>query len=436
MRRYKTSDCVTKRVFWISVCFWLTLIFSSATTVQATETEALLIHAARLFDGHQMRTDTSVLIQAGRITRVDLRDRFVDSKVRQINLGDATLLPGFIELHAHLGYRDVPAEVVLRHGVTTLRDVGGPLHKLYGGEGSLRVLTSGPIITAPNGYPIPKMGTHNIAIAVATEDEARKTVRNLIAGGAVVIKVALEPGGEEGAPWSHVHHHPAHQMPHARSAHDDNQHKPDHHPGHTQKSQVSHQQYGKPSWHLLSESIVKAIADEAHQQGRKVSAHIGEATGAKLALDAGVDEWAHIPCAVIPEQLLKQAVAQKVRIVTTIDTLSKCQGIAQNAKTLGALGAELLYGSEIAHSDIPWGIDAQELMYMMQLAGMKTIDALRAATSKSGAYLGIPQLGTLEPGAPADMIAIKGNPLHSLKALEYPDLVISGGKIVVHRLSK
>ena len=460
MRSYKTKDCVTRKGLGVTVLLWLTLVFSSTATVQATEAEAVLIHAARLFDGHQMRTNTSVLIEAGRITRVDLRDKFVDSNVRQINLGDATLLPGFIELHAHLGYRDVPAEVVLSHGITTLRDVGGPLHKPYGGDGSLRVLTSGPIITGPNGYPIPKIGTHNIAIPVATEDEARKTVRDLIAGGAVVIKIALEPGGEKGAPWSGGHHHPGHQMPHAKHAkgsHADDQHKsdhhkpdhhkpdhhkpdhhkPDHHSGHAQKDHAPHnKQHGKPSWPLLSENIVKAIVDEAHQQGRKVTAHIGEEIGAKLALDAGVDEWAHMPCAAIPESLLQQAVAQKVTIVTTIDTLSKCEGVAQNAKTFGALGAELLYGAEIAHPDIPWGIDVQELMYMMQMTGMQTIDVLRAATSKSGAYLGIPQLGTLAQGAPADMIAIKGNPLHSLKALEYPGLVISGGKVVVNRFNQ
>ncbi len=248
-------------------------------------------------------------------------------------------------MHAHLGYRDVPAEIVLSHGVTTLRDVGGPLHQPYGGEGSLRVLTSGPIITGPNGYPIPKIGTHNIAIPVATEDEARKTVRDLIAGGAVVIKVALEPGGEKGAPWSGGHsEHQTPHVKHAKSSHAVDHQKPEHHqsdhhkanhhpgPGHTQKDHTPHKQHGKPSWPLLSENIVKAIVDEAHQRGRKVTAHIGEAIGAKLALDAGVDEWAHVPCATIPEELLKQAVTQKVTIVTTIDTLSKCQGIEQNVK--------------------------------------------------------------------------------------------------------
>jgi len=176
--------------------------------------------------------------------------------------------------------------------------------------------------------------------------------------------------------------------------------------------------------------------DEAHQHDRKVTAHIGEAVGAAIALNAGVDEWAHVPCDHIPEALIKQAVTQNVKIVTTLDTLSKCSGVAQNAKTLGIQGANFLYGAEVAHPDIPWGINAQELIYMMQMTGMKSIDVLRAATSKAGQHLNIPLLGTLQQGASADIIGVKGDPTRMHKTLEYPELVISGGKIIVNRLKK
>jgi imidazolonepropionase-like amidohydrolase len=188
----------------------------------------------------------------------------------------------------------------------------------------------------------------------------------------------------------------------------------------------------KQTWPLLSEKIVKAIVDEAHINQRRVTAHIAEARGAQIAINAGVDEWAHVPCDVIPESLLKRAVAQKVKIVTTLDTLSKCAGVAQNARAWAELGGELLYGAEIAHPDVPRGINAQELIYMMQLGKMGMMGVLQAATSKAGEYLGFPLLGTLQSGATADIIAVKGNPTHNLKNLEYPDLVISGGKIVIN----
>lgn len=404
---------------------------------------AMLFHAARVFDGHEIRAGVSVLVDNGKVVRIDERAAFDGiAAARAIDLGEATLLPGFIELHAHVAFQKVPHDVVLRHGVTTVRDLGGPLHRPYGGDGKLRVLTSGPIITVPGGYPLNVFGSGDIARPVSTEKEARQVVRELVGGGAAVIKLALEPGGEAGAPWSGGHDHGAHDVPKARHAQDHA-----HGPRHEHVAPSAHQAFSRDlhahphgdaapvaahGWPMLTADLVRAIVDEAHRHGRKVSAHIGDAQGALIALQGGVDEWAHVPCAKLPDGLLLGALRHEVVVVTTIDTLSRCDGVAANARGLGALGVELLYGAEIAHPDVPWGIDAQELMHMRQLAGMQAIDVLRAATSRAGAHLGIPLLGTLLPGAPADIIAVRGNPLYALKTLEYPDLVVSGGKIVVN----
>lgn len=417
--------------------FLILAIFTSLPVAAQETNEAILLHAARVFDGSSIRTNTSVLVMNGKVAQIGPRESFNSSKAKVIDLGEATLLPGFIELHAHLSFQNVPANTVLRHGITTLRDVGGPLHKPYGGDGSLRVLTSGPILTAPGGYPISMLGDDaNIAVAVSTEKEARATVRDLVNGGAIVIKIALEPGGEAGAPWSSGHSHGhGHDSGHG---HGSSQGHGDHHAQTAPADRHAHHQPlhsaspSKQAWPLLPENIVKAIVDEAHQNNRKVTAHVAEVRGAQIAVNAGVDEWAHMPCDTIPESLLKKAAAQNVKIVGTLDTLSKCSGVAGNASTWTALGGELLYGAEIAHPDIPWGIDAQELIYMMQTAKMDLTDLLRAATSKAGRQLDLPLLGTLQQGAPADIIAVRGDLARSLKILEHPDLVISGGKIVVN----
>lgn len=382
------------------------LLAASAMPALAGD-NALLIRAQRVFDGQAMQQNAAVLIEDGKIAAMG--DELDADGAEVLELGDATLMPGLIELHAHLNYRQVPAETVLEHGVTTLRDVGGPVQRPQGGDGALRVLTSGPLLTAPGGYPIPLMGSENIAIALHDESEARDAVKRLIAEGAALIKVALEPGGEAGAPWSSAHGHG-----HGHAGHDAHAAAPG-------------------QWPLLSEAVVKAIVDEAHAHDKRVTAHIGDARGAKIALAAGVDEWAHMPCAALSDELLQQAAQQGVKIVGTLDTLSKCHGIAHNSQRWAALGGELLYGSEIAHPDIPWGIDSQELMLMRQWGDMSMLAVLQAATAKAGEQLGIPLLGTLQVGAPADLVAVKGDVGHSLKKLEYPDLVISGGKKVVDR---
>ncbi len=458
----------TARTLLFSLAAALLLSGCASTTPPAKDQsgKGILLHAARVFDGNEIKTGTSVLIEDGKVVKVDAREAFKNSAAKVIELGDATLLPGFIELHAHLTYRGVPADTVLKHGVTTIRDLGGPVHKPYGGKGQLRVLTAGLTLTSENGYPITKMGAANLAIPVSSEEQARESVRKLVAEGAVIIKVALEPGGEKGAPWAGSHGHAPHAGKHhsghndhtghaAEHHHDDSHSQENHHDhaGHDHDDAHHHEQKQASShhgtehaghhanaaaepWPLLSEAIVKAIVDEAHKHQRKVTAHIGEEKGAEIAINAGVGEWAHIPCAKIPKALLQKAAAQQVKVVGTFDTLSKCEGVFHNAHVLSGHGVEFLYGSEIAHPDIPWGIDGQELMYMRQYAKMKPLEILKAATSKAGQHLGIPLLGTLQKDAPADIIAVRGNPLQSLKSLEYPGLVISGGKVIVNDFGK
>jgi imidazolonepropionase-like amidohydrolase len=394
--------------------FKLALIAASlwaGGVVAADKTPALLLKAQRVFDGVELHQPAAVLVVDGKIKAIGDASQLKAKATQTIDLGDATLLPGLIELHGHLAFQHVPQNTVLAHGITTVRDVGGPLLPPTGGNGQLRLLSAGPIITVANGYPLPIFGhghadahhghqNHNpIAITVASEQQARQTVKDLIAGGAAVIKIALEPGGEVGAPWSQ---HPS-EIPNP--------------------------------WPMLSVDLVKAISDEAHQHGKLVSAHLSEDIGVSIALAGGVDEWAHMPCLAISDHLLQQAVQQKVKVIATLDTLSHCSGIFSNTQKLAALGAEILYGAELAHADIPWGIDAHELQLMMHLTGKTALEILQTATSKAGQQLGLAPLGTISAGAPADLIAVKGDALQNFKRLEYPDLVMSGGKVVINQFS-
>ncbi|MEQ1635517.1 MAG: amidohydrolase family protein [Methylococcales bacterium] len=375
-----------------------------------------LLTAARLFDGINFPQDNmAVLIEAEKIKQVGTLDQLGGLCSNKINLGDATILPGFIESHAHVTFQNVRKDTVLEHGITTVQDTGGPLMKSEGGQGALRLLSVGPIIQAPGGYPLNIFGGgtggyDKIGIPVSSIEDAQKVVVDLVNGGATAIKIALEPGGETGAPWMQPHDGPVPATP----------------------------------WPMLSEEIVKAIVTKAHELNKRVIVHVGENTGVERALVAGVDEFAHMPCAEVREDLLQQAVKQGVTFVTTIDTLGSCvasngKGIHSNTMSLASKGAKFIYGSEIGHDNVPWGINGEELHMILHLTSGESVDfsevinVLKAATSRAGERLGISGLGTLTPGAPADIIAVRGNALQKFKLLEYPDLVISGGRIVVDK---
>ncbi|AKH37105.1 MULTISPECIES: amidohydrolase family protein [Nitrosomonas] len=379
-----------------------------------------ILTAARLFDGINFPQDNmSVLIEGEKIKQTGSAGQLNALCENRIDLGDATILPGFIESHAHITFQNVKKDDLLEHGITTVRDTGGPLKAPEGGQGTLRLLSVGPIIQTPDGYPLNVFGgtggDDHIGISVGSVVEAEKVVADLVAGGATAIKIALEPGGESGAPW---------MQPHA----------------------------GQPlpptPWPLLPQEIVNAIVTKAHELGKKVLVHVGENIGFERALDANVDEFSHIPCSEIREDLLQRAVDQDVTFVTTIDTLASCidsstqKGIHSNTMSLASKGAKFIYGSEIGHDNVPWGINGEELHMMLHLTSGETIDftdvmnVLKAATSKAGEYLGLAPLGTLVSGAPADIIAVRGNPFEKIKILEYPDLVISGGRTIVNKFNE
>lgn len=364
------------------------------TNLEVTDRE-YVIRADLVFDGKRVLEHHAVMIAHDRIASVVPCDELRFSG-RIVDVA-GTLLPGFIDLHTHVVLDQTPQDTLLRHGITTVRDTGSPLAQLSAvSSGRLRVLAAGPILTAPGGYPIPVFG-RDVALEISNVAAARSAVRLLADHCVALIKIALEPGGSPGAPWSAHHSTPG------------------------------------PPWPMLSLPIVDAIVNEAHAHGLTVAAHLSGREGAALALDAGVDEWAHVPCDPLPDDLIARAGSAGVRVISTLDTQSRTVGVFQNATRLIEAGVRLLYGTDLAHPDVPWGIDAFELQLMLHTAkgALTPSDVLSAATARAGEHLGLAPLGQLVEGAPADLIAVRGNALDRFKLLEYPDLVVSGGVVIV-----
>lgn len=345
----------------------------------STQQPALYITASRLFDGVRViRGGAAVEVRADRIVAAG-KLRVPTTNGRVVRLGNATIMPGFIDLHVH----ESPA-VLLRDGITTTRNLGEDISILrppYAAKGYPRIVAAGPLITVPGGYPTRL--NPSIADPIESPAEGAAEVDKLVAKGAALIKIALEDGGNNSLP-------------------------------------------------MLSVPEVQAIVAEAHKLRRIVTAHVLEGPGLTVALAGGVDELAHMPCQEVTSDQIAEVVRRHIPVVGTlhIDQLhvslgSTCTDGLANAKTFVADGGELLYGTDIP--GVPPTLDLTELG-LMQQAGLSALQVMQAATTKAGTELGMAPLGALRRGAPADLWAVRGDPTHSLRLLGKPIYVMARGE--------
>lgn len=342
----------------------------------ANRDRALLVSAPRVFDGTRLIRDGAVLIRGGRVVRVGRRGAIRARGARRVTLTDATVLPGFIDLHVH---GETPR--LARDGVMTVRNLGQELERLrppHDRPGRQRRRSSGPIVSVPGGYP-GRVVDPAVQIDVRRPGDARRVVDRLVKRGASVIKAALEPGPQG-------------------------------------------------DWPMLSPGQLKAVVVAAHARKRDVTVHVERIDEMRLALAAGVDELAHLPCDRVDASAMRAAARERVRIVATLHVLDRCPAKLENGRAFVAAGGQLLYGTDFpVRESIPAGIDLEELR-LLQAAGLTRLQALAAATSQAGKALGEAPLGSLVKGAPADLFAVRGNPLEELEALGRPLLAIAGGK--------
>ncbi len=389
------------------------------------------VRAARMLDlaSGQMVANPVVVIQGNRI--VSLGQATVPKGARVVDLGDLTLLPGFIDLHTHLSSEisaasfTAPVTLTMADlafsaannarktvlaGFTTVRDFGGDVTVALG-KAVERGAVVGPHVV-PSRDPIGITGGHcdvtGFAPGVAEQGpsdgvadgpwQVIQAVRYQIKHGAQVIKVCATAGvlSLEGP--------------------------------------VGAQQ--------LSFEELKAIVDEATRHGIRVAAHAHGTEGIKAAVRAGVTTIEHgsmlddeaiammkergtylVPTTYLADRINLAVLPPVVR--------SKAETIIPFAraslKKAIAAGVRVGFGTDAGV--YPHGENAGEFIAYTRL-GMSPLDALRSATIVAAEALGVTDRGTIAPGKLADLIAVPGNPLQDITATQRVTWVMVGGKIV------
>jgi imidazolonepropionase-like amidohydrolase len=406
----------------------------------------VVLRAARLLDGTggPAVENGVVVVKGSRIEAVGPADRVaLPEGARTIDLGDATLLPGFIDCHTHLAGRvlgdpkgenaavrdpEVLGAILgvahcrktLDAGFTTVRNVGAS----HFADVALRTAIAEGRIPGPrivcaahaigitgghgdeNGFRAGLLdGDYRTGIADGVE-ECRKAVRYQIKGGADVIKM-IATGGvlSEG-------------------------------------DAVGATQY------TLEE--MKAIVDEAAKLERKVCAHAHGTEGIKLAVLAGVASIEH--GSFLDDEGARLMAERGTYLVPTLmagETVPKAAeaGIltgfrAEKARVAGKAMREAIRRA-VAHGvPIALGTDSgvyehgrngREFRLLVEWGGMTPMDAIVAGTRNASRLLGLDdRIGTLETGKIADIVAVPGNPLVDIGTLERPSLVMKDGKIERH----
>ncbi len=384
-----------------------------------------------------MRSPGVLVIKGDRIVSMTAGDAGADAHV--VDLGDATLMPGLIDCHTHVAARVVTsiylegfgpadesgesvaeaaifsiknANVMLRNGFTTIRDVGGgsgidiavrdsialgeiqgprmfvaglPL-TITGGHGDANDVPSDVIVNRPTGVAYGPYGFREVV---------RENVKNHVD----LIKI-LATGGVLS--------------------------------------------YGDV-WNIPQMNLdeIQAAVDESHKFQRKVSAHCHGDPGIALAVAGGCDSIDH--CTGVSEttaQTMKDRGTYLVPTIWALDSINQPgnpnhvpQNSLDKAKTMTTLrdagvhralgtGVKFAYGTDAG----VFPHDQNNLDFaLLRRLGMDPVDLLRSATSSAADLLGVDDRGRLAPGLLADVVAFPGDPTAQIDTMTRPKFIMQGG---------
>ena len=404
-----------------------------------------LVHAGHLIDGRgdAVRERVTLVVEGERIVEVadGLRPPAPGETV--VDLSDAWVLPGLIDLHVHLGsevsptaylerFTQNPADVALRAyadaqktlraGFTSLRNLGDSYNATIALRDAIRrglvdgprIWTAGKSIATTGGHADPTNGWCDLIEGdpgpkegvINGPDEAAKAVRQRYKDGADLIKITGTGG----------------VLSLARS----------------------------PDAPQFNDAELAAIVATARDYGFAVAVHAHGTEGMKRAVRAGVTSVEH--GTFMDDEVMR---LMKEKGTWYVPTLSAGIFVSAKAETPGYFpdivrpkaakvgaqirdtfarayraGLRIAFGTDSGVS--PHGENAQEFGYLVE-GGMKPMEAIRAATSSAAQVLGSNEVGEVAPGKYADLIAVDQSPLEDVTRLREVTFVMKGGAIVKQR---
>lgn len=373
-------------------------VASLCTHAQDGDRGFLVLAGGRLIDGTGAEPveDAAIVIRGSRIAYAGPAAEIeFPTGAEVLDVSGLTVLPGFINAHVHRGTDPSNLEVWAWQGVTTVRDLGATAETLRRFRHlhpptpeRARLVAAGPLITVPGGYPSVPFGSSTAAPILSAED-ARRLAEDLLDGGADLLKLALETGTVFGR-----------DIP------------------------------------VMSPAEASMLVRVAHGRGTVASAHITSVVDVRLALEAGVDDLAHMAVdRAVPDGLLRRIVGQKVLWVPTLE-LWQCAGqtsmAVDNLRRFKAAGGEVALGTDFEGYSCRWelGMPMTEIG-LMERAGMTPMEIVVAGTRNAARACGLDRdLGTLEIGKVADLLVVRGDPLSRLDALRDVRTVIHDGVVI------
>ena len=403
------------------------------------ESHPTVIRAGVVIDGtgSSPKENVAIVIRDGRIAEVRTATQADVANPSALDLTDVYVLPGLIDVHAHLtmshdpdldyGEVSAPASGILgvmhakrtlMAGFTTVRDPSGPYYAdvalrdaiAAGWVEGPRMFVSGPVITMTGGHGSvgnwapPELEIKSAAASVADgTDEIRKAVRMHHKYGVNFIKI-IATGGIF-----------------------------------TDRSDPGAASYTREE--------IEAAVDEARKRGQRVAAHAHGLEGIRNAVLAGVHSIEHgsyldaatatlmaergvflVPDVYSDEHSLTHGEALGLDPAHLAKARAVSGQFRESFKLARAAGVKIAFGTDA--SVFPHGENARQFALYVTL-GMSAMEALQTATHNAAELIGVSEdVGTIEAGKRADLIAVAANPLNDIRQLEAVLFVMKAGVVV------